>query len=522
MSVNNAREQLCGLDRSREISRRHPSRHPRSSASILAGETISVENRRSPKGSACPDRRARRSNSPASPRCEDSARSATLGSLAIDLESGRTSSVALVESCLAALRAGGADDRASFVQVNQTKALAVARAMDSLRKVGAAPSPFAGIPISIGDQFDVQGENTRDGSKIRAAEPPASRDAAAVNRLRQMGFVLIGRTDMSELANSGVGPNLHPRAARAARDRARGCAPGMPSSGAALSVAGGMAYAAIATDTGGACRIPAAFNRLVGFKPTADRISRHGIVPLSTSLGSVGTLARSTNCCATLDEILSAEPVTPLPSREVAGLRIAVPTSAIYEGVDADVGWIFESFLSRLDRAGARLTELSAPEFVEATSLQSSGGIATAEGDAVHRRSLYDRPDDCDLGAAGQIERGAAFSAADYLDLVARRTALIHQTRKRFDGFDAFVMPTVAIVPPPPDPLRADDEFSRLNLLALRNPSIINLIDGCAVSLPIGEPGDPPVGATIAGLGGSDRNILAIAAAIESLLAPGD
>lgn len=439
---------------------------------------------------------------------------ATLASLAQDLEAGRITSVELVETCLAAIRKEGGEGRAAFVQVNE-RALDVAHAMDAQRRAGAAPSRFAGIPVSVKDLFDVAGEVTRAGSIVRSSLAPAGKDATVISRLRRMGFILIGRTNMSEFAYSGLGLNPHYGTPKSVFERNRGRAPGGSSSGAAISVADGMAHAALGTDTGGSCRIPAAFNRLVGFKPTAERIPHDGVVPLSTTLDSVGPLARSVACCATLDSILAGiEPVA-LELRSVEHLRIAVPTTVVLDDLEPEVASAFETLLQTLSRAGADIAEIRVSAFSDALGLQANGGFAAAESYAFHRAELREKSDMFDPRVFVRIGRGANLSAADYIDLGRARSAVIERARLRLCGFDAVLMPTVPIIPPVLRALESDEEFARVNALALRNSSVINLIDGCAVSLPVGGPDGNPVGVTIAGLTGDDQRILAISASIE-------
>jgi aspartyl-tRNA(Asn)/glutamyl-tRNA(Gln) amidotransferase subunit A len=446
----------------------------------------------------------------------------TLAALAVDLDQGRTTSRALVEACLAAIRAPEGEGAATFIAVDAAAAMGAAQAMDALRQAGAAPSRFAGIPISIKDLFDIQGEVTRAGSRVREDGAPATADAVAVARLRRMGFVLIGRTNMTEFAYSGIGLNPHYGTPRNSWDRAAGRAPGGSSSGAAISLTDHMAHAALGTDTGGSCRIPAAFNGLVGFKPTARRVPLSGVVPLSPTLDSVGSLGRSVACCAAVDAIVAQEGVTTLAPRDVAGLRLAVPTTIALDTLDGEVARAFEAFVRRLSGLGARLVETAVPEFAEMSALGAKGGFAAAESYAAHRTMLAERGERYDPRVAARIRRGAEQSAADYIDLHALRAGLIARASARLAGFDALVLPTVAIVPPRLAELADDADFTRLNLLALRNCSLINLIDGCAVSLPITAAGEAPVGAMIAGLGGADRDILSIASAIEARFVQGE
>src|ERR1700682_6319746 len=212
----------------------------------------------------------------------------TLATLADDLEGGRTSARKLVDECLARIADTSGEGTRTFIHVDAEAAIEAAEAMDRLREVKAAPSRYAGIPISIKDLFDIKGQVTRAGSRALEDSAPAEADAPVVARLRSAGFIVIGRTNMTEFAFSGIGINPHYGTPKSTWQRHVGHVPGGSSSGAAVSVADGMAYGALGTDTGGSCRIPAAYNGIVGFKPTQRRGLLGGGVPLSVNLGWLG------------------------------------------------------------------------------------------------------------------------------------------------------------------------------------------------------------------------------------------
>src|SRR5437660_3845350 len=259
----------------------------------------------------------------------------TLATLAADLESGRTTAGRLVEECLARIAEPAGEGARAFIHVDRDAALAAADAMDGLRKANAAPSRFAGIPVSIKDLFDIKGQVTRAGSRALEEEAVAAgQDAPVVARVRQAGFVVIGRTNMTEFAFSGIGINPHYGTPKGAWNRSDGHIPGGSSSGAAVSVVDGMAHGALGTDTGGSCRIPAAYNGIVGFKPTQRRVPLDGAVPLSSTQASIGPLARSVSCCATMDAVLAGEPFEALQPRPVRGMRLAVPTTLVLDEAD--------------------------------------------------------------------------------------------------------------------------------------------------------------------------------------------
>src|ERR1700684_3646928 len=239
----------------------------------------------------------------------------TLASLADDLDNGRTSARKLVDACLARIADSAGEGARAFIHVDAQAAIEAAEAMDRLREVKAAPSRYAGIPVSIKDLFDIRGQVTRAGSRALEDSAPAEADAPVVARLRRAGFIVIGRTNMTEFAFSGIGINPHYGTPKSNWQRSIGYVPGGSSSGAAVSIADGMAYGALGTDTGGSCRIPAAFNGIVGFKPTQRRVPLDGGVPLSFTLDSFGPLARTVNCCARLDAVLAGEPGRALQRR---------------------------------------------------------------------------------------------------------------------------------------------------------------------------------------------------------------
>src|ERR1019366_5716601 len=269
----------------------------------------------------------------------------TLAALAEDLDSGRTSARKLVDACLARIADKSGEGTRAFIHVDAEAAIEAAEAMDRLREIKAAPSPFAGIPISIKDLFDIKGQVTRAGSRALEDSAPAEADAPVVARLRRAGFVVIGRTNMTEFAYSGIGINPHYGTPKSTWQRAVGHVPGGSSSGAAVSIADGMAHGALGTDTGGSCRIPAAYNGIVGFKPTQRRVPLEGGVPLSFTLYSFGPLARTAQCRAVLDAMLADEPVQPLLPRPIKGLRLAVPTTVALDELDEEVARTFERAL---------------------------------------------------------------------------------------------------------------------------------------------------------------------------------
>ena len=442
----------------------------------------------------------------------------TLASLAADLESGRTSARKLVDQCLARIADPAGEGQRAFIHVDAEAAIEAAEAMDRLREVNAAPSPYAGIPVSIKDLFDIKGQVTRAGSRALEDSAPAERDATVVARLRRAGFVVIGRTNMTEFAYSGIGINPHFGTPKGAWRRDVGHVPGGSSSGAAVSVTDGMAHGALGTDTGGSCRLPAAYNGIVGFKPTQRRVPLEGGVPLSFTLDSFGPLARSAPCCAVLDAVLADETVAPLRPRPIKGMRLAVPTTVALDELDDEVSRTFERALETLSHQGALIERIEVPEFLDVGVMNSKGGFAAAESYAWHRYLIVSHGDVYDPRVYARILRGEAISAADYIELLEARKSLIARACARLAPYDALVMPTTANTPPRIADLADDKEFTKANLRSLRNCSLINMIDGCAISLPCHREGEVPVGLMLAAPGGADRRILEVAAAMEGII----
>jgi aspartyl-tRNA(Asn)/glutamyl-tRNA(Gln) amidotransferase subunit A len=390
--------------------------------------------------------------------------------------------------------------------------------MDRLREVKAAPSPFAGIPVSIKDLFDIKGQVTRAGSRALEDSAPADADAPVVARLRRAGFIVIGRTNMTEFAYSGIGINPHYGTPKGAWRRSVGHVPGGSSSGAAVSVADGMAHGALGTDTGGSCRIPAAYNGIVGFKPTQRRIPLDGGVPLSFTLDSFGPIARTTQCCTVLDAVLADEPIVPLRPRPIKGMRLAVPTTVALDELDEEVARAFERALETLSRQGALIERIAVPEFLDVAVMNTKGGFAAAESYAWHRYLIVGCGDVYDPRVSMRILRGESISAADYIDLLTARKSLIERAAARLAPYDAQVLPTTANTPPRIADLADDKAFAKANLLSLRNCTLINMIDGCAISLPCHRESEVPVGLMLAASGGADRRIFELAAAMEDVI----
>ncbi|MDD2609117.1 MAG: amidase [Giesbergeria sp.] len=388
--------------------------------------------------------------------------------------------------------------------------------------------PLAGLAVSIKDLFDIEGQPTLAGSVALADAPAAVEDAPVVSRLRSAGATLIGRSTMAEFAFSGVGTNPH-YGTPAAYDGRFGALPGparVPggsSSGAAVSVAAGAAFVGLGSDTGGSLRIPAALNGIVGFKSTARLVPTAGAVPLSPTLDTVGAITRSVRDAVLVHEVLAARRVrhNPMP---LSGWRLAVPETLFLQDLDRHVAAVFERTLHTLRRAGAKIDELRLPETAAVVQLQAGGGLPAAESYAWHRQLLQQRGAQYDPRIRSRIERGAHMLAADYLDILQARQRWIVQMQSQLAGVDALLSPTVPIVAPTLDSLAATDaagdaEFFRVNALLLRNTSVVNLLDGCALSLPCHQQGEWPVGLMLWHAGQHDDAVLHVGLRVEEALA---
>lgn len=438
--------------------------------------------------------------------------------LAQALASGQTSSRTLIEDALARIADPAGEGSRTFIKVHADQARASADAMDALRRAGRAPSRFAGIPIALKDLFDIAGEPTPAGSRALADAPPAAAHAPVVRRMLNAGFIPMGRVNMTEFAFSGLGINPHHGTPSSPWDRASRRIPGGSSSGTAVAVADGMAAAGLGTDTGGSCRIPAAFCGIVGFKPTARRVPIDGVLPLAPSLDSVGPLAPSVACCAAIDGILAGgEPVVPA-AVALDGLRLAVPENLVLDGMDAAVSAAFDRALAALSRAGVRVIRIKCPEFDEMPAVNAKGGFAASEAFAWHRAVLAAKGNLYDPRIRARIARGEAMTAADYLDLLAARARLIAGFDARTAGFDSVMMPTVPIVAAPIASLDDEREYNRVNLLTLRNTALGNFFDRCSISLPCHREGEAPVGLMLTGETMGDARLFAIARAVEGVV----
>lgn len=403
----------------------------------------------------------------------------------------------------------------AFLRTMLDEARTVANRPDILR------TPLAGLAISIKDLFDIAGQTTSAGSMACRDAAAAPLDSPAVARLRRAGGALIGRTNMAEFAFSGVGTNPHFDTPINASSTDTPLIPGGSSSGAAVSVATGAAFIGLGSDTGGSIRIPAALNGIVGFKNTARLVPTQGTLPLSSTLDTVCALTRSVRDAILAHEILSQRYVT-RSTAPLSAYRLGVPCSLMLDGLDPTVSRAWQRTLTTLRHAGARIDELPLTELNELPQIQANGSFAAAESYAWHRPLLEHQAHRYDPRVASRIQRGATMSACDYIELHGARQRWIHKMDAAMQGFDALLSPTVPMVAPPiatvaPGTER-DDAFFRINALLLRNTSAVNMLDGCAVSIPCQAPDELPVGLMVWAGAMRDDPVLNIALQIEQLL----
>ena len=415
----------------------------------------------------------------------------TLAQLSRRLAEGHITSRELVEHAIASIADPAGEGARTFISVDAEGARAAADFADLQRKRGRSVSPLAGIPFSSKDIFDLAGEVTTSGSRVLRNAPPATADATAIARLKGKGMIVVGRTNMTEFAYSGVGLNPHYGTPRSPHDRATGRIPGGSSSGAAVSVADGMVSLGIGTDTGGSCRVPASYCGIVGYKSSHGRVPLTGCHPLSFSFDTIGPLANSVACCATADSIMAADWDGAVPERPLKGLRLAV------------------------------LKDLAFPELREIPTLNAKGGIVAAEALAAHRVLMGKAGEGYDPRVRMRIELGGTISAADYLDYRARRREMIRLFERRCEGLDAVLLPTTLNTPPAIADLAEDRDYPRFNAMSLRNTYVGNFLNGCAISLPMQGQGAAPCGLMAMAPWGRDRDLFGVAAALEAGLAKG-
>ncbi len=443
----------------------------------------------------------------------------TLTELSQALSVGKTTSVELTTSAIAKIANADGEGIRAFIKVYADTALAAAKASDDLRQRGMVASPLAGIPVSIKDLFDVQGDVTRAGSNVLAAAPPAAADAPAIARLRAAGAIIVGRTNMTEFAYGAHGMNAHYGTPLNPWDRASRRIPGGSTSGGAVSVTDGMAAATIGSDTGGSVRIPSALCGITGFKPTQARIPLAGAFPLSFTRDSIGPLGHSVTCCSWLDAIMAGgNAISPL-ELPLRGLRFGVPRTILLDDLAPAVAEAFSRALTCLSAAGAKIEEFPFPELQQEAAGSTKANFSAVEAYALHRERLATQSDQFDPRVARRLMLGANINAADYVDLLHLRQSLIASANNTTARFDALLAPTVPIIAPSLVEMDSSEAFFlRMNGLLLRNCAPFNVLDRPCWSLPCHRYGEAPVGLMVVGETMGDKRLQSVGLVVEEAL----
>ena len=434
----------------------------------------------------------------------------TATALGQGIGAGGIDPVALTETFLTAIDAHPMRDRI-YARVTHDRARAEAAAAGARARAGLRRGPLDGVPVSWKDLFDTAGVATEAGTRLMAGRVP-DRDAEVLRNATAAGLVCLGKTHLSEIAFSGLG--LNPMTATPPNVNDPEAVPGGSSSGAAASVAHGLAAAGIGSDTGGSVRIPSAWNDITGFKTTHGRLPLTGSVPLCLTFDTIGPLCRSVQDAALLTAALEGSRAPDL--RNATGpLRLAILQTVAMEDVRDAPAKGFADAVDRLRDAGAEITTVDVPALRDAFAL--AGPLYTADSWAWWRERIEADPKVMFPQIYQRISAGRDVSAPDY---IAAWTTL-HRIRATWAaataGYDAIIMPTAPILPPHAQRLLDDGGYYvRENLLALRNTRVANLMDLPAVSLPTGT---PSCGIMLCGHTGQDDRLLRVAVVAEAALA---
>ena len=434
----------------------------------------------------------------------------TAADLGKGIGKGEIDPVELTETYLDAIETHDARDRI-YSAVTATRARAEAEAAAERAKAKLRLGPLDGVPISWKDLFDTAGCATEAGSALLKGRTPDT-DARVLRNASQAGLVCLGKTHMSELAFSGLG--LNPITATPPNINDAGAVPGGSSSGAAASVAFGLAACGIGSDTGGSVRIPAAWNDLVGLKTTSGRVSLEGVVPLAASFDTVGPLARTVQDATLMLAALEGTAPADLRGATLKGKRLAVLETVVFDDIRDAPLKAFNDAVERLKDAGATVERITAPEVSEAMPM--SGILYTSEAYGTWSEVIEAAPDKMFPAILERFRGGKEFKACDYVAAWQKLNTLRAAYNARTAGFDAVIMPTAPNTPPNMEKLMSDDEYYVTeNLLTLRNTRVGNLMGGCGVTLPTGT---PSCGILLCGAPHSEERLLRLAQAAEGAL----
>ena len=444
--------------------------------------------------------------------------------LAEQLSNGEISCEQLIQERLAI-----ADNSSGvFVSIDNESLLNEAMIIDKARQSQPLPA-LAGVPITLKDLYDVRGQKTLAASKVLAnTAHEAKEDADMVAHLRKAGLLLFGRTNMSEFAFSGMGLNPHFPALYSVWDAANKRLPGGSSSGSAVSVAMGMVPGTLGSDTTGSCRIPAAFNGIVGMKPSRGRLSLKGVYPLSHSCDAPGPLAVDVDSCFLLYQImqgqlLQIDRIEALPTLQNASfdkLHLVIPQGIVMQDLDPEVEATFDKSIQRLEHAGVKITRQPIEAIERSVDMFYHRNTVIYEAWQLHRDLLTSHGDDYDPYVYQRIVSGKDISLEEQQSRYAEKADIIkhfNQTLKSL-SIDALIYPTVPCIPPKVSETDDPDNIGKVNLRSLRNTASVNYVDGCAISLPCHQPGSTPVGLMLSSINGDDDRLLSIALSVEQII----
>lgn len=436
--------------------------------------------------------------------------SMTAADLGKGIGTGEIDPVALTDTYLDAIDTHEARDRI-YSAVTAPRARAEAQAAAERARAGLRLGPLDGVPISWKDLFDTAGCKTEAGSALLKGRVPDT-DARVLRNAAQAGLVCLGKTHMSELAFSGLG--LNPVTATPPNINDARAVPGGSSSGAAASVAFGLAACGIGSDTGGSVRIPAAWNDLVGLKTTSGRLSLEGVVPLAATFDTVGPLTRTVEDAALMLAALEGTRAADLRGATLRGKRLAILDTVVFDDIRDAPRKAFDAAIDRLKDAGALIEHIASPEVAEAMPM--SGILYTSEAYGTWADVIEAAPDKMFPAILERFRGGKAFKAADYVAAWQKLDALRAAYNARTAGYDAVLMPAAPNMPPDAEKLMSDDDYYVTeNLLTLRNTRVGNLMGGCGVTLPTGTPG---CGLLLCAAPHGEERLLRLARAAEGAL----
>ncbi|MCW6030988.1 amidase [Pantoea sp. JK] len=441
----------------------------------------------------------------------------TLWQASQQLLAGQISPETLTQDALRAIAAESGEGKRVFTKVYSDAARQQAAQASARWQQQPPRSAIDGLPISIKDLFDVAGEVTTAGSRLLSNASVATANASLVDRLQQAGAAIVGKTNMSEFAFTGLGVNPHYGTPANPWQRAQQRIPGGSSSGAVVAVSDGMCLAAVGTDTGGSVRIPAALCGLTGFKPSASRIDQRGTLPLAASLDSIGVIAHDVRSCWLLDSVIADRPLA-IDERNLSEAHFVIPQTRVLVGLDEHVSAAWLHALDLLRAQGVKITELPLQELAELDTINARGGITAWEAWQWHQHYAQSQPEAYDPQVLTRIQRGSLLNEGDAAELYQLRANWKQRVEQAVAPFDGILMPTVPLIAPTLAELEDPSRYMQVNLLMLRNTSVINMLDGCSISLPCHQPGAAPVGLMLSSTHGNDAALLSWAAAIETTL----